>query len=150
MTAATTAPGAAPAAEAKQLAAAAARHARVRWAGAPLLLSGAAQIGWALVSLGSGGAFWNIMLALFGCGLGLASFGANHDTAMALAQQSRRAGATAGASALGQALSTELDQEIARDRDGTMALRASPKVALGIPVVAVLVQALSAWQLLNL
>ena len=65
--------------------------------------------------------------------LALASFGANHDTAMGLAYQAREAG-------LPLDLKDELDAEIERDRDGVLALRPTPTIAKVIPLIAAGIQ----------
>lgn len=122
-----------------QLAALAARHARLRWVGAPLLFSGVALVISALLSLGHGGSGSNIALGLFGTGLGLATFGANHDTAMALALLAGDANKPA--------IKAELAEELARDRAEVMGTRASPRIAMALPLVAILVQGLAMWRI---
>ena len=72
-------------------------------------------------------------MAALGAGLALASFGANHDTAMGLAYQGREAG-------LPLDLKDELDAELERDREGVLALRPTPAIAKCIPFVAVCIQ----------
>jgi hypothetical protein len=115
-------------------AARAARHARLRWLGAPLLLTGLLLAGWALfLSLGPGSG-WNVGIGMLGAGLSLATFGANHDTAMALAFRAREGG-------LPDALRTELESELERDREDLIGLRASPRVGLVMPVIALGLQA---------
>lgn len=116
------------------------RHATVRWAGAPLLFTGAGLLVASVVALAGGGSGWNIALSLFGTGLGLASFGANHDAAIAYLVQAPR-------KALPAKLQAELDEELQRDRAGTLALKPVPGVALALPLVAILVQGFVAWRL---
>ncbi len=119
-------------------------HARLRWVGAPLLLSGFVMLMWALSLAGRGGSMFTVMFGLFGCGMALASFGANHDTALALAIRSRSG---AGGGKLSQKLAREVAEELEVDRSGTMALRASPRVAMFLPLVALLVQSFVFWRL---
>ncbi len=118
-------------------------HSRWRWAGLPLLLTGVTLLMWAFVATMGGGTAWNLMLSLFGTGLGLASFGANHDTAMAFALRVRRAREPR----LPEGLSREVDEELERDRDAALGLRPSPRIALVIPLMALAVQC---WVLLRL
>jgi hypothetical protein len=121
----------------------AARHARLRWIGAPLLVTGIGLAGWAIyLSLG-GGSWWNVGLGMLGAGLSLATFGANHDTAMALAFRARDEG-------LAEKLRAELETELARDRDEIIDLKASPKVGMVMPVVALALQAWVCTRLLEL
>ncbi len=110
------------------------RHAAWRWSGAVLLPSGLLLLAAALLQSLAGGSGWNVALSCFGTGMGLASFGANHDTAMA---HTLRARGTAG---LPASLLRELDEELARSRGEDPALRPSPKIALVLPFVAVAVQ----------
>ena len=118
-------------------------HARLRWVGAPLLLSGFVMLMWAIMLAGRGGSLLTTMFGLFGCGMALASFGANHDTAMALAIRSR----VGGDDALSAPLAKEVAEELEVDRTGTMALRPSPRIAMAMPAVALLVQSFVFWRL---
>jgi hypothetical protein len=118
-------------------------HAKWRWTGLPLLLCGASLLLGAVVQGVAGGPFTTVMLALFGTGLSLASFGANHDTAMAHALKAR---AVPGVT-LPPALADEIEEELERDRDATRGLRPAPRVALAVPLVALAVQC---WVLLRL
>ncbi len=124
---------------------AAARHATLRWLGVPLLLSGLVLLAGGIVSLVGGGGWLGLGLGMFSTGLGLGAFGANNDAALALALTARQD----GADPLPEPLSRELDQELEQDRSATLALRASPRVALAMPVVALLVQGLATWRLLG-
>jgi hypothetical protein len=117
-------------------------HARVRWTGAPLLLTGAVALVWAVLQVVRGG-WLTLGLAALGTGLGLASFGANHDSAMALGFTAIDDGE------LPPRLRAELDAELARDRSAVMGLRAAPRTALIIPMVAGGVQAYVWWVLLG-
>ncbi len=109
------------------------RHARLRWIGAPLLMSGVALLCYAIFGALTGGSGWNVAFALFGTSLGLASFGANHDAAMAFAFAGREEG-------LSHSLTEELQKEIERDRDGIVAIRPTPRIGLFMPLVAIGVQ----------
>ena len=108
-------------------------HARLRWVGAPLLLTGVGLLGKAVYDAFFLGPLWLAAVAALGTGLALASFGANHDTAMGLAYQAREAG-------LPLDLKDELDAEIERDRDGVLALRPTPTIAKVIPLIATGIQ----------
>jgi hypothetical protein len=82
---------------------------------------------------------------MFGSGLGLASFGANHDTAMALALRVRDA--EGEEPLLSDALSQELSEELEYSRSEVLAMRPSPRIATVIPLVALTAQGLLVWQL---
>ena len=118
-------------------------HARLRWVGAPLLLSGVVMFVWALSLAGRGGSLLTVMFGLFGCGMALASFGANHDTAMALAIRSR----VGGEDTLSDSLAREVAEEMEVDRAATMSLRDSPRIAMVLPLVALGVQSFVFWRL---
>ncbi len=124
-------------------AALAGRHARLRWIGAPLLLSGLALAGWAVHAAIGGATWWNVGFGMLGAGLALASFGANHDTAMAFSFRARDAG-------LSEKLCAELDEELERDRDEIVGLSPTPKTGLVIPVIAVCIQAWVCTRLLEI
>ncbi len=113
--------------------AAAVRHARLRWLGAPLLLTGFVLLVGAVYAALTGGSLLNAGLGMFGCGLSLASFGANHDTAMALAFAGRGEG-------LPEALVDELNEELERDREGVVHGRPAPRVGMVMPVLAIAIQ----------
>ncbi len=121
----------------------ASRHARLRWIGAPLLVTGLGLAGWALYSTMAGGSWWNVGIGMLGAGLALATFGANHDTAMALAFRARDED-------LGEPLRGELEEELERDRDEVIGLKPSPRVALVMPVVALSIQVWVCTQLMDL
>ena len=61
------------------------RHARLRWIGAPLLVTGLSLIGLCVADWLQGGSGYTILLGTLGTGMGLASFGANHEAVIALA-----------------------------------------------------------------
>ncbi|MCK6505777.1 hypothetical protein L6R53_20690 [Myxococcota bacterium] len=125
-------------------AASAARHASLRWAGAPLLALGALLLLSSLVMVARGQPWTLIPHGLLATGLGLAAFGANHDAALFLALRARRE-----KQPLPAAISDELDAELARDRAATLGLHASPGVALAMPAVALLAQGWLAWRLFS-
>lgn len=120
-------------------------HARLRWVGAPLLLSGVVLLCWGIASVMGGGSAAMVFVCLFGTGLGLASFGANHDTALALALRAREA--SGAEPVLVEALSAELDEELEQDRGEVLGLRPSPRIAMVIPLVALVVQGFVLWRL---
>jgi hypothetical protein len=91
----------------------------------------------------SGGSGWVVMLGCFGLGTALASFGANHDTALAHAVRVR-----ADAN-LPVSLREEVDAELARDRDEVMGLRPSAIAGMVVPLVCVAAQSYIAWRLLG-
>ena len=119
------------------------RHARLRWVGAPLLFTGILLILLAVLQMVSGGPVWMVMLGLFGLGTALASFGANHDTAMAHAVRVRLH------ANLPVPLRDEVDAELERDRNDVMGLRPSAIAGLVVPVVCICVQGFVAWRLLG-
>lgn len=114
----------------------ASRHAMLRWLGAPLFFTGLALVAFALYAWSQGGAGINVGLSLFGTGMGLASFGANNDTAIALALRASEAGPDVSR-ALQPGLLAELADELKRDRAAVMALHVSPGFAMVVPVIAV-------------
>ncbi|HCH63853.1 MAG TPA: hypothetical protein DFR83_13690 [Deltaproteobacteria bacterium] len=119
------------------------RHARLRWIGAPLLVTGGLLLVLALLQMVSGGPVWVVMFGLFGLGTALASFGANHDTAMAHAVRVRLH------ADLPVALRDEVNTEMARDRNDVMGLRPSAIAGLVVPLVCISVQTFVAWRLLG-
>lgn len=119
------------------------RHARLRWIGAPLLLTGLLLVLLTVLQMVSGGPGWMVMLGLFGLGTALASFGANHDTAMAHAVRVRLH------ANLPVPLRDEVNAELARDRNDVMGLRPSVMAGLVVPVVCICVQGFVAWRLLG-
>ena len=116
------------------------RHSRLRWVGAPLLATGVGLLGYAIFAVMTGGSLLTVGLGMFGCGLALASFGANHDTAMALAFAHRDADLPAH-------LIDELNDELERDRDGIVHGQPMPRVAIAMPLIATGIQVLVAYRL---
>lgn len=121
-------------------AAAAAQHARLRWVGAPLLLSGALLAFVALTSSFGGGATGLVLAAIGATLSGLASFGVNHDTAMAFAMR-------AAPDRLPPALAEEANAERERLRKGAPALRPNRAAALLVPLICIGLQAFLTWRL---
>jgi len=121
-------------------------HSRLRWVGAPLLISGVIILLWAVTNMIRGGSGWLVLVSMLGCGLSLASFGANHDTAMALALEARQ---TKGAPGLPETLANELEEEMATDRAELMSLRPTQTIGKVIPLIAILIQAGILWQLVG-
>jgi hypothetical protein len=119
------------------------RHARLRWVGAPLLLTGGLLAVLAFLTMASGGSGWTVMLGCFGMGTALASFGSNHDTAMAHAIRVRTD------PNLPDGLREEVEAELAKDRSEMLSLRPSAIAGLMVPVLSVGVQGYVAWQLLG-
>lgn len=110
------------------------RHARLRWIGAPLLFTGALLLAAAVMGLVGGGSVTTVMLGMLGAGTGLASFGANHDTALAHAREVR------SHPGLPAALRAEVENDLAAHRTATLALRPSAVAGLLVPLVCILVQ----------
>ena len=119
------------------------RHARLRWIGAPLLVTGALLLVLAFLQMVAGGSGWVVMLGCFGFGTALASFGANHDTALAHAVRVRTD------TKLPVSLRDELDAELARDRNEVMGLRPSVIAGMVVPAICVAAQSYVAWRLLG-
>ncbi len=131
------------------LASAASRHASIRWVGAPLLLTGLFGLLQAILALPGHGTWLDFGMGMFGTGLALASFGANNDTALALALQAHEAARGGAPSPLSPALAEELAQELDANATAVSELKPAPTVALVIPFVCLAVQAGLAWRLLG-
>jgi len=130
------------------LGAAAARHAALRWIGAPLLVTGLAGLLSALLGLAGGGPWLNVGLGLCGTALALASFGVNNDTALSLALQAQES-RHGGAPPLSPKLADELAAELARDRAAVGELHPAPVMSFVMPLLAAGVQAFLALRLLG-
>lgn len=120
---------------------AARRHAAARYLGMPMFTLGAlgllaALYAW-LAAAGTGG---GVMLYLGATGLSLGTFGTHNDTALARMVQ-------AGREALPPPLAAELGGELERDRQATLDLSATPKIAWGITLVALAFHAFAGWRL---
>ena len=114
------------------------RHLKLRWIGAPLFVSGLTLLVLAVRAALHGASGWTVLFACFGTGMGLASFGSNHDAALAYAYEVHRD--PDPGPGLGTTLAAELDEELARDRIGVGELVAFPKVSMIVPFVATGVQ----------
>jgi len=114
------------------------RHLKLRWVGAPLFLTGASLLVMAVRAFLHGASGWTVLLACFGTGMGLASFGSNHDAALAYAYRLHRD--PDPGPGLTPALSAELNEEMARDRTGVGDLIPFPKMSMIVPFVAIAVQ----------
>ena len=121
------------------------RHARLRWLGAPLLLTGLTTVGLCAARYLEGQAGYPILFGFLGTGLGLAAFGVNHEATIALALSFTKQ----GSEALPESLVKELEEEMERDRESTLGLQAFPKTALVMPLIALAVQAGTAWYALG-
>ena len=115
-------------------------HARLRWIGAPLLMSAVVMLGYAIYRSMVGGSGWTVAFSIFAFAVSLASFGANHDATMSYAFSGRGDG-------LPTNLRDELEEELERDRDGVVGARPAPKIGIVMPMVAVLAQVWVAWRL---
>jgi hypothetical protein len=121
-------------------AALAARHAGLRWIGAPLLVSGGLLFFLAATGWAQGGAAGLAASAFAGTLTALASFGVNHDTAMALAMR-------ADPARLSPALAQEVAGERERLRRGAPELRPNVAAALILPLVCLGLQGWVTWSL---
>lgn len=122
----------------------ASRHASLRWLGVPLFFFGVVLVVLAVIAVVGGAPWTRIPLALLATGLGLAAFGSNNDTALALAMEARRV----APDRLPESLAAELEDELEQDRAAAMNLHPTPKVALVMPVLALALQGWLAWLLL--
>jgi len=113
----------------------------MRWLGVPLLALGALGLVAALALAIEGSGRWSAAMLYVGAsGLSLAVFGTHNDTALALmARHSEGLSGDARA---------ELDDELSRDKGAALALKATPKTAWGITVVALLLHAAALARLL--
>lgn len=117
------------------------RHRNLRWLGVPLLAIGLlgvlAAVGFAVAADGR----WSTMMLYIGAsGLSLATFGTHNDTAIALMSRHPEGLDSSGKS--------ELEEELSRDKPGTLGLMPTPKTAWGITVVALGLHALALTRLL--
>jgi len=83
------------------------------------------------------------MLGCFGLGTALATFGANHDTALAHAVRIHTS------LELPDALRDEVERELQRDRSDTLSLRPSAVAGMVVPLLCLTVQGYVAWRLLG-
>lgn len=119
-----------------------ARYTRLRWVGVGLFAAGLALAALTLLAVVQGEApAGRLLLAFAGCGLALGAFGTSDDTALVAMHRLKAAGA------LPAAWAGELATEEARRPGRAARAHASPRAALVIPVVDVLVLAWLAWRL---
>ena len=123
---------------------AARRHARIRWAGVPLLLTGLAVVGLCFAQWLQGGSGYIIFIGFMGMGMGLASFGANHEATLAFSLRVENA----GVESLPEKMSRELQEERTRNGEAVDALVPFPRTSLVLPLVAIGVQTFVAWYVL--
>ena len=121
------------------------RHARIRWSGVPLLLSGLTVVGLCVAQWLQQGSGYIIFIALMGMGMGLASFGANHEATMAFALRVKRV----GQEALPEKIETELQEECDRNADALDAIQPFPRTSVVLPFVALGIQAFVAWYVIR-
>ncbi len=113
----------------------------MRWVGVPLLALGLLGLLAALALAIEGSGRWSsAMLYLGASGLSLAVFGTHNDTALALMARQP--------SGLSEQAKAELDDELSRDKGAALALKATPKTAWAITVVALLLHAAALARLL--
>ena len=72
----------------------------------------------------------------------LGTFGSHNDTAIAYMQRVER-------SSLPEGMAQELAGELQRDRQATLDLSASPRMAWGITLVALLLHSAAAWRVFS-
>ncbi|MFH1467789.1 MAG: hypothetical protein ABIO70_25610 [Pseudomonadota bacterium] len=121
---------------------AAALHARVRWVGVGLFLAGILTLGGALTGLLLGhGQLGDPFIALFSCGLGLGTFGAHNDTALAILRDRR------WQEPAPPALAAEIDAEVLFNRLDLSEIQATPKTAWVLTALAPLALC---WAILRL
>ena len=116
-------------------------HNKLRLLGIPLFLGGIIGLGTSIPLVVQDQATWHLILWCFGATLtGLATFGNHNDNAIAwmllcdpeeLSEQNR----------------SELDEELAHDRSGTLASTPTPKLAAFITLFALLLQAAAGYKL---
>lgn len=109
-------------------------HARMRWLGIGLFVTGALTLGGALAGLPMGlTSVGDVMVCMFATGLGLGTFGSHNDTALALLRDHRWAEHTP------KALAAEIDAEVLFNRLELSELLATPRTAWVLTAVAPLV-----------
>ena len=120
------------------------RHSRIRWTGVPLLVTGLSVVGLCFAQWLQGGSGYIIFIGLMGMGMGLASFGANHEATLAFALQVKRA----GREELPEKIDRELRDERERNMEGIDAIQPFPRTSLALPFVAICIQFFVAWYVL--
>ncbi len=111
-------------------------HARMRWLGVVLFLAGLLSLGGAVALIFfADGRISSIFISLFACGLGLGTFGAHNDTALAQLRDHRWHPGTP------ERLAHEVNQEFLFNRIELSQLRATPKTSWIVTVAALAVLA---------
>jgi len=106
----------------------------MRWFGVGLFLVGVLALGAALAGLPMGiTRVGDVLVCMFSTGLGLGTFGAHNDTALALLRDNRWLDATP------KALVREIDAEVLFNRLELSELEATPRTAWFLTIVAPLV-----------
>lgn len=106
-------------------------HCRARWLGVVLMTTGLLLFVGALTLVILGQREWSVLLVSFASvGLGLATFGTHSDTALTLMREYR------GKATLPENLARELDQEFIFNRLALSELKATPKTAWVMTLLA--------------
>ena len=111
-------------------------HIRYRWVGLPLFFFGLVLLGMALLSVPQHG-FLKVLLSMAGTGLGLASFGVNHDTGVAYAVQVQSMSRT---DLLSDSAREELEEDMRIARAETLSLRPARMAGIIVPWVSLSLQ----------
>lgn len=105
------------------------RHRSLRWLGVPLLAIGLLGVITAIgLAVAADGRWSALMLYVGASGLSLATFGTHNDTAIALM--------TRHPDGLPSDARSELEEELTRDKAGALSLKATPRTAWVITVIA--------------
>ena len=105
------------------------RHRSLRWLGFPMLTIGLLGVVAALgMAVAADGRWSALMLYIGASGLSLATFGTHNDTAIALMARHPED--------LPRDARSELEEELTRDKAGTLSLKATPRTAWVITVIA--------------
>ena len=117
-------------------------HARMRWLGMLLFLTGLLTLGGAVAQIFfADGRISSIFISLFACGLSLGTFGSHNDTALAQLRDNRWHPGTP------EGLAHEVNQEFLFNRIELSQLRATPKTSWVVTVGAL---AVLAWAISRL
>ena len=124
-------------------ASAAARHAALRWLGAPLFFLGIVGLVGAIALVATTDLRWTTILLYVGAtGLSLGTFGTHNDTGLAMALRAKREELSPG-------LKTELEAELSADKRSVIGLPATPKTAWVITLAALGLHSVGAWRLVS-
>ena len=109
-------------------------HALGRWLGVGFFITGLLLLGGSLTSLVLGhGQIGDVMVAVFGCGLSLGTFGSHNDTALAMLRDNR------WHPAIPAKLVRELDQEFLFQRLVLSEISPTPRMSWAMTILAPLV-----------